>query len=316
MPNAAQQPKSRRPRFRRLAEPPAFRLTDGDIEIVREIARHRFLRSNQISALVGRSLDRTNERLSLLFHAGYIDRPRAQLDRFPTEGSSHMVYALANEGARLLRAHGGGIDARLDLSRKNRSVLRPFIEHQLEIMDFYVALQCATRERSDVALIHPDEIVASFPEATRAEKYPQKLKVRMSHKGRLEEFGLVPDFLFGLRYPDGSRRCFMVEIDRGTMPVSRSDFSQTSFALKMRAYLAAHAAGLHQQCYGWKAFRVLTVTTDKNRIASMTDAFRRIPIPRGPGVSLFLFATRDDLSANDPLLHEWRDGKDHVVTLT
>jgi hypothetical protein len=316
MPHAAAQPKSRRPRFRRLAEPPAFRLTDGDLAMVREIARHRFLRSNQIAVLVGRSLDRTNERLSLLFHAGYIDRPRAQLDRFPTEGSSHMVYALANDGARLLRAYGADIDARLDLSRKNRSVQRPFIEHQLEIMDFYVALQCATRERRDVRLIHPEEIVAAFPEATRAEKHPQKLKVRMSHKGILEDFGLVPDLLFGLRYPDGSRRCFMVEIDRGTMPVSRSDWSQTSFALKMRAYLAAHAAGLHQQCYGWKAFRVLTVTTDKDRIASMADALRHIPTQRGPGASLFLFATREEVLAVDPLAHQWRDGTDRPVKLT
>jgi hypothetical protein len=49
----------RRPRFRRASEPPAFRLTDDDVEIVRQIARHRFLRSTHIAALVGRSLDRT-----------------------------------------------------------------------------------------------------------------------------------------------------------------------------------------------------------------------------------------------------------------
>ena len=125
----------------------------------------------------------------------------------------------------------------------------------------------------------------------------------------------MPDFLFGLRFPDGSRRCFMVEIDRGTMPISRSDLSQTSFALKMRAYLAAHAAGQHQQSYGWKAFRVLTITTDQNRIASMADALRQMPTPRGPGASLFLFATRNTLNANDPLQHEWHDGNDRATML-
>jgi hypothetical protein len=65
----------RRPRFRRASEPPAFRLTDDDVVIVRHLARHRFLRSTHIAALVGRSIDRTNDRLSKLFHAGYIDRP-------------------------------------------------------------------------------------------------------------------------------------------------------------------------------------------------------------------------------------------------
>jgi hypothetical protein len=54
---------TRRPRFRRASEPPPFRLTDDDVEIVRQLARHRFLKSTHIAALVGRSLDRTNDRL-------------------------------------------------------------------------------------------------------------------------------------------------------------------------------------------------------------------------------------------------------------
>ena len=80
--------------------------------IVRQLARHRFLRSTHIAALVGRSLDRTNDRLLRLFHAGYIDRPRAQLDFYPV-GSGPMVYALADRGARLLIE-------RVEWSRKNR----------------------------------------------------------------------------------------------------------------------------------------------------------------------------------------------------
>src|SRR6476659_8238219 len=98
--------QTRRPRFRRASEPPPFRLTRDDVEIVRVVARHRLIRSTHIAALVGRSLDRTNDRLLRLFHAGYIDRPRAQLDRFPTSGTAPMLYALADRGARLLRQRG------------------------------------------------------------------------------------------------------------------------------------------------------------------------------------------------------------------
>src|SRR5579862_7696852 len=90
---------TRRPRFRRASEPPAFRLTDDDVEIVRQVARYRFLRSTHIAALIGRSLDRTNDRLAKLFHAGYLDRPRAQLDYYPTAGSAPIAYALADRGA-------------------------------------------------------------------------------------------------------------------------------------------------------------------------------------------------------------------------
>src|ERR1700716_3918118 len=144
---------TRRPRFRRASEPPAFRLTDDDVEIVRQLARHRFLRSTHIAALVGRSLDRTNDRLSRLFHAGYIDRPRAQLDYYPTAGSGPIAYALADRGARLLIQSDGVDFANVEWSRKNREAGRPFIEHQLEIVDFYVALQYAVHHRGDLRLI-------------------------------------------------------------------------------------------------------------------------------------------------------------------
>ena len=73
-----------------------------------------------------------------------------------------MVYALADRGARLLIERDGIEFANVEWSRKNREAGRPFIEHQLEIMDFYVTLQCAARGRGDVRLIHPDELVASF----------------------------------------------------------------------------------------------------------------------------------------------------------
>jgi hypothetical protein len=307
--------RTRRPRFRRASEPPAFRLTDDDVVIVRLLARHRFLRSTHIAALVGRSLDRTNDRLSRLFHAAYIDRPRAQLDHYPTTGSAPMVYALADLGAHLLLERDRTQLANVEWSRKNRELGRPFIDHQLEIMDFYVSLQRATHSRQDVCLIHPEELVAAFPEQSRSARNPLALRVSISHQGTLHEIGLVPDLAFGLRFPDGSRRCFMVEIDRGTMPISRGDITETSFERKMRAYLTAHAEKQHESQFAWKTFRVLTVTTDHNRARSMTEALRQLHVPQSPGAILFLFALRGVLQASDPIAHAWRDGNGREVRL-
>ena len=107
----------------------------------------------------------------------------------------------------------------------------------------------------------------------------------------------------------------MVEIDRGTMPIARSDFLQTSFERKMRAYLTAHAAKQHEKHFGWKTFRVLTVTTDQHRMQSMMEALRTLRIPHSPGAPLFFFATRDELRGSDPLAHEWRDGNGRAVGL-
>lgn len=306
----------RRPRFRRASEPPAFRLTDDDVTIVRQLAGHRFLRSTHIAALVGRSLDRTNDRLSRLYHAGYLDRPRAQLDYYPSSGSAPMVYALADRGARLLIERDGIEFANVEWSRKNREAGRPFIEHQLEIMDFYVALQCSAQQRTDVQLIHPSDLIEGFPDQRVHARNAFTLRARLSHAGMVQEIGVVPDLSFGLVFPDKSRRCFMVEIDRGTMPVVRTDFSQTSFERKMRGYLTAYAAKQHEKQFGWKAFRVLTVTTDQARKQSMQEALRRIRVPHSPGPSLFLFLTKEEAASFDLLDQPWQDGNNRSARLT
>ena len=107
----------------------------------------------------------------------------------------------------------------------------------------------------------------------------------------------------------------MVEIDRGTMPIARCDFLQTSFERKMRAYLTAHATKQHEKHFGWKTFRVLTVTTDEHRMQSMMEALRRLHVPHSPGAPLFFFTTRDELRAADPLTHVWSDGNGRSVRL-
>ncbi|KGJ65550.1 hypothetical protein BJA5080_08300 [Bradyrhizobium diazoefficiens SEMIA 5080] len=127
---------------------------------------------------------------------------------------------------------------------------------------------------------------------------------------------MVPDLVFGLMFPDGSRRCFMVEIDRGTMPISRSDFRQTSFERKMQAYLTAYGQGQHTQQFGWKTFRVLVVTTDKKRARSMIETLHQLNVPESPGSSLFFFTLADELLRNDPLTHTWQDGRGRAIRLS
>ena len=315
MPAQSNSHSRRRPRFRRASEPPAFRLTEDDVAIVRLLARHRFLRSTHIASLVGRSLDRTNYRLNRLFHAGYIDRPRAQLHYYPTTGSAPIAYALADRGARLLIQRDGVDFANVEWSRKNRSAGRPFIEHQLETVDFYVSLQRACAQRQSVQLIHPDELVAVFPDQSFNGRNPFALHVKITHAGIVHEIGVVPDLVFGLLFADGSRRCFVVEIDRGTMPVARHDLRQTSLERKMRGYLTAHATKQHERRFGWKTFRVLTVTTDAHRARSAVETLHRIRVAHSPGPSLFLFATHSELFGDDPLSHVWQDGNGRDLRL-
>lgn len=307
--------QTRLPRFRRASQPPAFRLTDDDVAIIRHIAMYRFLRSTHIAELVSRSLDRTNDRLCRLYHAGYIDRPRAQLDYYPTAGSAPIVYALADRGARLIAERDGNSLAHLDWSRKNREAGRPFIEHQLEIIDFRLALQRASDARRDIEIIQASELAATMPAAVRAMRDPFAMHVRVSVDGIMHDVGLVPDFAFAVRFNDGSRRCFLVEIDRGTMPVVRSNISQTSILRKMRAYLSAHAARLHERQFGWKAFRVLVVTTDRPRVLAMIAAGRQIAVSNPYSCSLFLFTSRMEYVSRGLFDANWMDGLGRPMSL-
>jgi hypothetical protein len=242
-----------------------------------------------------------------------VDRPRAQLDYYPTLGSAPIVYALADRGVRLLRERDGANFRNAEWSRKNREAGRPFIEHQISIVDFQVALRRALDERADLRLLDAADMLADVRDAAR--RNPFALRAKVSRRGTIHDFGVIPDLVFGLQPAKGARRNFAVEIDRGTMPVRRSDFTQTSIERKMLVYLAAHTAREHERQLGWKNFRVLVVTNNRRRMQRMIDASRQLHIARVTGASLFLFTTFDDLRTPAFLAHQWTDGNGRATGL-
>jgi len=63
----------RLPRFSRVPDSISpMLLTPRDAEIVRLVARHRFLRSTHIISLAGGSPQQLLRRMQLLFHHGYL----------------------------------------------------------------------------------------------------------------------------------------------------------------------------------------------------------------------------------------------------
>ena len=77
----------------------------------------------------------------------------------------------------------------------------------------------------------------------------------------------MPDALFGLRFNDETESYFMLEIDRGEMPIERyKNMQRTYFAKKMLTYYEANRQQRHVHDLGIENFRVLTVTTDGPRI--------------------------------------------------
>jgi hypothetical protein len=301
LPSATQR---RRPRFQRAETPPRFQITARDVEIIRQVARHRFLRSTHLFQLIGGSPQKISERLGPLYHAGFLDRPRSQLEyHVRGGGSAPLVYALGKRGAQLLKIQDGLDNADVDWARKNHKTGREFILHTLAVADLRVALAVACRERKGYSVQEPDELLAAAPEETQRARSPWSWRVKVQHKGAMREIGLLPDYVFALILPDGRRRPFVVEIDRGTMPVERATLDQSSMLRKFLAYEGGRKQGLHTSRFGWQNFRVLIVTASPERAETM-----RTVIARTTGIRdtpLFLFAEHAALGRSDILAKGW-----------
>ncbi len=305
---------SRRTRFQRDTPPP-MRLTSDDLTVIHHVAKHRFLRSTHLIALLDRPAKKLLERLAALYHNAYLDRPKAQLDYYATAGSAPIVYALGNKGAAILTELDGTPRAKVDWTDKNRTAGRAFIEHTLMIADFMTTLESAIRCRRDVRLIEALDILAAAPAETRRAQNPWKLPASLSHAGAMHNIGVIPDKVFGLDFTETRKRSyFFLEADRATMPVTRSHPRQTSFNQKILGYLAGggvrNAHGAH---LGIGNFRVLTVTTSPQRMKTMWLAQNEAT--KG-GSRQFLFVDHAKLKAcPDVLAMEWMNGKGEQVRL-
>lgn len=297
--------KARRPRFARAkASMPAIRITKRDLEILRLAAEHRFIRSSHLLSLLGGSRANLLRRLQGLYHHGYLDRPRCQIDYFHEGGSKPIAYRLAGRGAGRLRRD-------LDMSfrlvewdsplRTPKDPGRTFLDHALLVTDFMVAVELACRKEPGLRLLQADELPADRPATCRR---PVKWSVQISGRRRI---GVVPDRVFGLEFDDDkkpkTRIWYFLEADRGTMPVVRSRPEQTSIHRKLVTYAETWSQNLHRRELGISRFRVLTVTSSIHRVSNIAEEAKRMNRARG----LFLFTDAASfISCGDALAHKWR----------
>jgi len=291
-------PTPRLPRFHRSAELAApLVLTERDREILRLVYRHRFLRSSHLTDLIGGSQQQLLRRLQLLYHHGFLERPRAQIDYYHRGGSTPIVYTLGSKGVWLFRRTFASNGWQTYWPEKSSSAGRLFLEHALLVSDTLVALEIACRTSADLCLLPADAIPLS--RAPKSTSNPFCWKVSVSQRLRI---GLVPDGVFALRSandPDNPA-FFFLEADRGTMPVSRSTLAQSSFQRKLLAYEATWAQNLHRTRFGFHRFRVLTVTTSPARAAHLAEAASQLE--RGRGLFLFTDLQRFRQNPLEPLL--------------
>jgi hypothetical protein len=263
-----------------------MQLTDRDRQVIRLVHQHRFLRSSQILALVGGSSQQLLRRLQLLYHHGFLERPRSQLDYYHQGGSRQIVHGLGNHGAAMLKKKFGVGFREFPWTEENQSAGRIFLEHALLVSEVMVAMELACRQ-TGIRLLTEPELTIAFDRNGKHELFRWRVQVN----GRLN-LGVVPDRVFALDFKDqkghSNRAFFFLEADRATMPVMRKNCAQSSFYRKLLAYEATWSQSIHQRRFGFNRFRVVTVTTTAARVKSLVDACAKLERGRG----LFLFADR------------------------
>src|ERR1700687_939901 len=307
--------RERRKLFERPDEPRAMRVTPRDVTLLENIGRLRLASAAQLAALDGGSAQNVSRALLALFENGYVERPVAQVaSRLLHEGSRPTIYGLTRKGAALLRKHGEDVRRRLlDGIDKERGAGWRFIEHTVSIAEFWVSLELGARGREDLRVLERSEILEDAPKSKSDRLVRLEASVRIG--GALKKNAAVPDALFGLRFNDEEESYFMLEVDRGEMPIERYKNTQrTYFAKKMLTYYEANRQRRHLHDLGIKNFRVLTVTTDKARIEKMLDALNAVT--SGKGSNMFLFIDHASLAGSNPLELSWTNGRGESVRLT
>lgn len=288
---------SRLPRFRRADDIPGLSLTDRDIEIVRRVARHRFLTSRQIVRALGSPVQPVLRRLQLLFHHGYLDRPRSQIDYFHNGGSRPIVYGLGSRAASFLRC-----DALAAVPFRSRGVGRLHLEHSILVAEILIRIELGCLKHRN-ARFRPES------ELQKADAGPFHWSVSVRWDGLARRVGVVPDAVFAIETHGGDTAYFFLEADRGTMPIFRRGTGQTSFFRKLLAYASTWSEGLHRREFGFHRFRVITVTTSAGRAGALAEAAARLPAGQG----LFLFNHLDALPEEGLLEADWLTPSGHFV---
>ena len=304
----------------------AFNLTERKLRLLAYVARYGLISSDDLARLDGGSAQNAKRELRTLWEHGYVLRPAAQLNTVALTGPQSMVYGLSNKGARLLREHGHRIHIGVDWSENCRRAGIGFIDHSVARSRFMSAVEVAARARSDISVMEASAIIERGPERTRQARHALKwTAVVPDDHGRDVPASLISDDLFALLFEDNTASYFLVEIDRGQMPVRRDWASaeeivegkrrvRTYYRHKLATYYHGWRQRRHVEQFDIEQLRVLTVTTSTLRIATMLDAVR--DVTAGNGSDLFLFIDEETLRSRNPLDAIWTTGKGKAARLT
>jgi hypothetical protein len=260
----------REPKRSKGGTPVIARLSEDDITILKLLGRYRYLPSDYLAALSGRSLPALQARLEILCRKPncYISRPHQQRDNADAN-ARRLVYELDDKGADELRNRG------IIYSRKK--YLRNFA-HELMACTIAASFEIGAKTGQGIRIIGWHELIDSpqMPAATKQLTNPQVLLY--SGDGKQEE--IASDwrpFVIERNFESKSYIfVFGFEADCGTEPIDTADSERSAIRNKFTAYLTALEHDVPRRRFGATTFMVPFITTTKARMQSMITLLERL----------------------------------------
>lgn len=285
-------------------------LQPRDLELLRLVVNHRFVKSDHLQALLDQDIPRRvlQVRLQKLSRFRYLRRLYVPvvLDgvHAPLTHSRQPLYTLDSQGVKLLR----------DLTPPGRPALyerpeRPsyhFLSHHLVATDCLVALTVASRPNAAVKVV-----------ATEAESLLWR-QLRAYRRTYQTTRAIVPDGAFTLHYPvTGEVITFYIEVVRADVKGGNA-----KLLIKLRRYVELNRQGFFQKVYGHDRVRaVLFATTSPARAAHLAALAEQLT----EGRRLFWFGPYQETSSAGRLVSlftperlltlAWTDGAGTTATL-
>ncbi len=211
-------------------------------------------------------------------------RQHPLLDRLAGRGSGSesYVYGLGPKSARYLSDILGCPPRDIQEIVQANNVKSGFLRHSLEIARFRVTLERACREsdgavrlifweqgmrlRDFIIVRNPSHEEALALKEYGSDSYPEETRL-----------SVCPDAMFALEVRDKGRVCYMLEMDRGTMPIRRKS-DRSDIVKKLIAYRNYRKVNRQGRRY---AYRVLA---DDHAVGLLVNTQPDVPAEDVPGV--------------------------------
>jgi hypothetical protein len=280
---------ARRPRFKRVTISDPIRLTDRDKAILSAVRKYRLLTTSQILSLVPGSRQNIVRRLQLLYHAGFLDRPKTQLPLRYTGELFELAYAPTRKAATVTAAADGETAS----GKECKPISSLSVAHTLSVSEALISIETACK-LSGIQFFDEQAILDSVSSKESTRRLQWRVTVKSGSES--EEVGVIPDAVFAAERQGDSgafrRFYYFLEVDRGTMPLTRKSLAQSSIHRKALAYSRSFKSGILKRRFGIPGFKVLFVVRSKDRLERMREVCRTV---QGSGSSLFLFVIHDEM---------------------